>query len=322
MTGPMVALYSGAAFGGKFIHSSTPDSGTAKWNFTIPNAGDYVVWCRVRAVTANNDSFFVRADSGAEDVYDVTETPGPNFQWTLVNGRGGTGVPRTLNPRIFTFSAGSHSIRFRGRDPLTRVDRVIITDDFDYVPTEGNTDSIPGDVWPSNPFDDFIEALARNEITSGCSNHFYCPAAPVTRAQMAVMLLKSKYGSDYVPPPATGTVFSDVPRTAFAAAWIEQLADEGVTNGCGGGRYCPNNPVTRAQMAVFLLRAEHGFNYVPPEPTGVFDDLDLDDPFAPWIERLFAEGITSGCGDGIYCPNAPNTRAQMAAFLTRTFDLP
>jgi len=80
--------------------------------------------------------------------------------------------------------------------------------------------------------------------------------------------------------------------------------------------------VTRAQMAVFLLRAEHGADYVPPPPTGVFTDLALDDPFTPWIEELAAEGVTAGCGGGKYCPNDPNLRDQMAVFLVRTFALP
>ena len=56
-----------------------------------------------------------------------------------------------------------------------------------------------------------------------------------------------------IPPPATG-VFDDVDLSHFAVAWIEQLAAEGITVGCGGGNYCPNDPVTRAQMAVFLVR--------------------------------------------------------------------
>ena len=118
------------------------------------------------------------------------------------------------------------------------------------------------------------------------------------------MILKSKHGSAYVPPPATGTVFSDVSAGAFAAAWIEQLAEEGITTGCGGGRYCPTMAVTRAQMAVFLLRAEHGISYVPPPPTGIFADLSLSDPFTPWIEQLSLEGVTAGCGNGNYCPNS------------------
>jgi hypothetical protein len=76
----------------------------------------------------------------------------------------------------------------------------------------------------------------------------------VTRAEMAIFLLRSKYGSGYSPPAATGTVFGDVPISHWAAAWIEQLYAEEITSGCGGGNYCPNSPVTRAEMAVLLVR--------------------------------------------------------------------
>lgn len=69
----------------------------------------------------------------------------------------------------------------------------------------------------------------------------------------AVFLLKAKHGSGYTPPPATGTIFADVPANAFAAAWIEQLVNEGISSGCGGGIFCLNNSATRAQMAVFLV---------------------------------------------------------------------
>jgi hypothetical protein len=70
---------------------------------------------------------------------------------------------------------------------------------------------------------------------------------------MAVFLLKAKYGSSYVPPAVgASTGFNDVPTNFWAAAWIKQLAAEGITGGCGGGNYCPTTPVSRDQMAVFL----------------------------------------------------------------------
>jgi hypothetical protein len=71
---------------------------------------------------------------------------------------------------------------------------------------------------------------------------------------MAIFLLKTKHGSSYSPPNASG-VFTDVPVGYWADKWIEQLAVEGVTSGCGNGNYCPDNSVTRAQMAVFLVKA-------------------------------------------------------------------
>jgi hypothetical protein len=77
-------------------------------------------------------------------------------------------------------------------------------------------------------------------------------------------------------------------------------------------------------MAVFLLRAKHGAGYIPPTVGGStgFNDVSADYWAAAWIKQLAAEGITGGCGTGIYCPENPVTRAQMAVFLVRTFNLP
>jgi hypothetical protein len=138
---------------------------------------------------------------------------------------------------------------------------------------------------------------------------------------MAVFLLVAEHGAGYTPPAATG-VFTDVPVGNPYAAWIEQLADEGITGGCRNGNYCPNSPVTRKQMAVFLLVAEHGSGYTPPPATGVFTDVPANDPFAAWIEQLANEGITGGCGGGNYCPAKSVSRDQMAVFLIKTFNLP
>ena len=73
---------------------------------------------------------------------------------------------------------------------------------------------------------------------------------------MAVFLLRAKYGADYNPPAATGLVFQFVGAGDFAAAFIEALAAEGITGGCQASPplYCPGASVTRAQMAVFLVR--------------------------------------------------------------------
>jgi uncharacterized delta-60 repeat protein len=178
------------------------------------------------------------------------------------------------------------------------------------------------DVPPANIFHDYVVRVARHRITAGCGGGNYCPSSSVTRAQMAVFLLKGKNGSAYVPPSCSG-VFPDVPCPGgFAVDWIEALAAAGITGGCGGGSYCPSNPVTRAQMAVFLLKAEHGSGYTPPACTGIFPDVACPSLFADWIERLAAESITGGCGGGNYCPSNPNTRGQMAVFLSKTFALP
>jgi hypothetical protein len=59
-----------------------------------------------------------------------------------------------------------------------------------------------------------------------------------------------------VPPPCQG-IFGDVTCPSTFADWIEQLSNEGITGGCGGGNYCPQNANTRGQMAVFLTKTFH-----------------------------------------------------------------
>jgi len=174
---------------------------------------------------------------------------------------------------------------------------------------------------------DFIERLYQAGITGGCAINplQYCPEATVTRAQMAVFLERGIHGSSYSPPAVGGsTGFGDLPTDYWAAAWIKQLAAEGITGGCGSGNYCPEYPVTRDQMAVFLLRSKYGSSYSPPVVAGNtgFEDVPVDHWAAPWIKQLVTEGITAGCGSGNYCPELPVTRAQMAVFLVRTFNLP
>ncbi|MFZ5821523.1 MAG: S-layer homology domain-containing protein [Chloroflexota bacterium] len=178
---------------------------------------------------------------------------------------------------------------------------------------------VPGTYWAWQ----HIERLYSAGITGGCTSTplNYCPETAVTRAQMAVFLLVAKHGAGYNPPAATG-LFSDVPASNGFAPWIEQMAAEGITGGCGGGKFCPNAAVTREQMAVFLLVAEHGAGYNPPAAVGVFSDVPADNPFAKWIEQLANEGITGGCGGGKFCPQTPVTRAQMAVFLVAAFNLP
>ena len=176
------------------------------------------------------------------------------------------------------------------------------------------------DVPPANQFYAFVTTLVSNAITAGVGGGNYGVDQPTLRQQMAVFLLKAKHGLCYTPPPCAG-VFGDVPCPSTFAAWIEAMAAEGITGGCGGGNYCPQNPVRRDQMAVFLLKAEHGSTYAPPPCAGMFADVACPSAFADWIEQLAAEQITGGCGNGNYCPLSNNTRGQMAVFITKTFKL-
>jgi hypothetical protein len=179
------------------------------------------------------------------------------------------------------------------------------------------------DVPRTSPFYRFAETLMHNSVSTGCGATTYCPAAVTTREQMAVLLLAAKMGAGYQPPRPAQGLFPDVPASSPFAPWIEDLTLRQVVTGCGGGQFCPQAPVTRAHMAVMVLRGVEGPSYTPPAcVTAPFNDVPCSDPFAAWIAEIARRGITSGCGGGAYCPAAPVTREQMAVFLARGFSLP
>ena len=111
--------------------------------------------------------------------------------------------------------------------------------------------------------------------------------------------------------------FADVPSLHPAYPHIEALADAGITAGCSDDRFCPGSVVTRAQLAVLLVRSLNGSATPAPATGTLYDDVGAADPAADYIEQLAVEGIAIGCGGGNFCPGAAVTRDQLAVFLLR-----
>ena len=169
-----------------------------------------------------------------------------------------------------------------------------------------------GDVRRSETHADDIVRIRDVGWTNGCRNgRVYCPDRYVTRAQMASFLVRA--GGV---PPSSGHRFSDVPRSHTHHADINALWDAGITHGCGGNRYCPDRPVTRAEMASFLQRT----GGLPHQGEARFSDVSYDSTHGRAISAIADAGWTTGCGNtGRYCPDRPVTRAEMASFLWRAF---
>ena len=155
-----------------------------------------------------------------------------------------------------------------------------------------------------------INAIAAAGITTGCGPGLYCPSAGVTREQMATFLARALH----LAPVASGP-FTDTGGSIHAGA-INAIAAAGITTGCSPTQFCPTHPVTRDQMATFLVRALK----LSPSPSIPYTDL-ANTTHAADIAAIAAAGITTGCGGTNYCPFNPVTRAQMASFLTRAFKL-
>jgi len=231
--------------------------------------------------------------------------------------------------------ADCYSVQVTGTRPEGHVD-LFLVEALDATFTTAPEDTISpakdwaihvggsfADVPSSDIFYPFIENIFHNGVTAGGACGGYCPGDTTLRKQMAVFVLRSLEGPGYAPPAATG-IFTDVPADDPFAPWIEELFNRGVVAGCGAGpTYCPDDPVLRQQMAVFLLRTLEGSSYTPPACAGVFEDVPCPSLFADWIEELYNRGVTGGCSASplLYCPTNPVTRGQMAPFLVKTFGL-
>ena len=163
-----------------------------------------------------------------------------------------------------------------------------------------------------------IDLIAIAGITRGCGapgDGKFCPDAPVTRAQMATFLTRTLNL-----PAADRDYFTDDDANTHQDN-INRLAAAGISQGCGeatNNHYCPDQPVTRAQMATFLTRTLN----LPAADRDYFTDDDAN-THQDNINRLAAAGISQGCGEATnnhYCPDQPVTRAQMATFLARVLE--
>lgn len=161
-----------------------------------------------------------------------------------------------------------------------------------------------------------IAALAQAEVFEGtdCGEGLFCPDQPILRWEMAVWVVRVVDGKD--PAPLTGgSRFGDVAGDLWWAAHVERMYELGITSGCGDGAdYCPNEPIKRAHMAVFLARA---FDLTPGPHAGFVDVNPLLHWFHDEVIALARSGITTGCGSGSFCATEDTTRAQMATFLHR-----
>ena len=172
----------------------------------------------------------------------------------------------------------------------------------------------------------YIYGAAGAGVMPGCApqtpTFTFCPNEVVTRRTMAGFIVRAVHGA-LTPPPVYLGGFDDVLAGSLNANYIQGLVNDGITAGCSVSPtlYCPDVAVTRAQMAVFVWRGRHG-DEPPPPCAGVFNDVPCPSMFADYIEAIYEEGITVGCGGGDYCPNDSITNAQMAVFLVKAFPLP
>lgn len=271
----------------------------------------------------------------------VTPTSSLMYQWLLDAGPWSALTSATCVD-LTGVSIGPHVLQLKAVDACTNETDVSQLAQCRFERLAGPTF---GDVPCDNIYWKYVEVMAKKGITGGCSTSpmRYCPYGPVTRAQMAVFLCRAA-GKSWLDKPTP--TFVDVPRShwAYGYGYIERLADSGSwacgapTGGCrveGSQKwYCPDDPVTRQQMAKFLCIATCRMPAAAFQ--GKFSDVPQTNPFWSFVEHLTnpsvwtCEPVTSGCAaddpgtpenEAQYCPDQNINRAQMAVFIVRAFCL-
>lgn len=171
-----------------------------------------------------------------------------------------------------------------------------------------------------------VEALEAAGLFSGteCRTGDFCPNDPLPRWVMAVWMVRAVEEGE--PPEVDSTVFSDVDGDVWWARYVQRLSELGITHGCATNpaQFCPDEEVTREQMASFLSRAFGLISSYELRGEYLVRFADVDgSSHALSIQVLAASGITVGCAANPlrYCPGRSVTRAEMATFLARALRL-
>jgi hypothetical protein len=279
--------------------------------------------------------------TGAQSLPRVAADPNGNFvvAWQSA-GQDGSGAG-VFAQRFGGLRAAALAIDDGGNDVLEAGETATVSPSWRNVNGAaqtfgGSASSFTGPGAPGDPTYTLSDAVAAygtvaNGVTASCTATGDCygvaVSVPTTRpaphwdARLAEEITPGSLGLSQVWSVHLGGSFSDVPASNPFYRFVETLLHRGVTGGCAADRYCPESATTREQMAVFVVVAKEGAGYAPRAcGTPVFPDVPASSAFCPWIEELARRGVVSGCGGGLYCPQAAVSREEMAVFVLRTLD--
>jgi hypothetical protein len=179
----------------------------------------------------------------------------------------------------------------------------------------------------------YVEALYQAGVIAGCQTtpkRLYCIDNSLARDEMSVMVERGLNGAGYMPPAASGNVFSDMTDINYwGTKWAEKLYVDGFTAGCNASplEFCFNNKHARNEMTVYMERMLHGKDYTPPTPTvqhytdvGIGQNETWD---SKWVYGAFDDQIIQECedeanrGDQLFRPLSESTRAEIACVMAK-----
>jgi len=313
-----------------FVHEISANDSGGPSSFSVSpvsideNAGTANVIVRLTPVS--NQSSSVRFATRA-----VSATAGADFYGTSTTLEFAPGTAtRTVSITVLNDTVVESDEEFQVRlyQPIGDViieealATVSIVDD-----DSGNGGPVYADVPSSYYAFDEIQRFYAAGIAGRCAQSplRFCPENFLRRDVMAQWLGRAKYGASSPQPPATGSRFTDVPADYWAAGWLERVDRDRIYRGCGDfSTACPDQSLTRAQLAVFTVIARYGSDYTLPPATGYFSDIPSSHWAARHIEQLVRDGvITDSCSstENRFCASNVATRSTAAVWTVRAFGL-
>ena len=238
---------------------------------------------------------FSKASAKKGDTVTITVTPDRYYKTSgvIVKDASGRMIAVTDN--------GNGTFTFQMPDSKVTVEPVFSWDN-PFVDVAGDAYYAPA-----------VEWALKNEVTDGTSDTTFSPDAGCTRAQIVTFLWRAAG----CPEPAGMSSFTDVSADAYYAKAVAWAAEQGITEGTGGGKFSPDAVCTRGQIVTFLWRAEKSPAVGTANP---FTDVEADAYYAGATNWAVENGITEGTGDGTtFSPANDCTRAQIVTFLYRFF---
>ncbi|MGA3024933.1 MAG: carbohydrate binding domain-containing protein [Bryobacteraceae bacterium] len=224
-----------------------PVSGIVDLVFDFGNIDTTTVWVDDVSVIESNPAMFADVPSSAT-YFDAANLM---FQAGVT-----TGCQQSSNPSTRLYCPDDNVTRQEMAAFIVRAVTGTTT------PAIYNTTPYFNDVPASNSFFPHIQKMMELGITSGCSQSppLFCPTDTIPRWEMAMFMIRARlmlHGASFNPQSST-PYFTDVPTNVegngMPFPFIQRSSEEHITNGCGGGLYCPDELVTRGQMASFIMR--------------------------------------------------------------------
>lgn len=200
---------------------------------------------------------------------------------------------------------------------------------FFIWPVRGGMDTIFIDIVSGYPTESYIDALFNNGITSGCAQNDpttpqnearFCPEELTTREEMAAFVIRAIEGEPTVNYCDSGIPFPDVTSSMWSCGYIKRFKELGIARGYSNGTYGPFDPVSREEMAAFIIRAlkeEPVDNYC--DSGSPFSDVPTYIWSCKYIKRLYELGIVRNSENSIFRPYDHIKRSEIAFYLVRAF---